>query len=77
MSVQYMISARMDAGTGGNSSLRPLNGMCVVRQTESLQSLNDKIDFYMSYCHRLLTCKCCMCACRYVIDSPRCYQKWR
>jgi hypothetical protein len=35
-----------------------------------VQSLSDKVDFYMSYCHRLLTCGCCVCACRYVILSP-------
>jgi len=31
--IEYMISANMAAGTGGNSSLRPSNGTCVVRQT--------------------------------------------
>ena len=39
-----------------------------------VQSLNDKVEVYMSYCHRLLTCGCCVCACRYVIVSPGCCQ---
>jgi len=31
--IEYKISANMAAGTGGNSSLRPSNGTCVIRQT--------------------------------------------
>jgi hypothetical protein len=36
--MEYMISASMAAGTGGNSSLLPSNGTCVVRKTASFYS---------------------------------------
>jgi hypothetical protein len=29
--IEYMISASMAAGTGGNSNLQPSNGTCVIR----------------------------------------------
>jgi hypothetical protein len=42
--IEYMISANMAAGTGGNSSLRPSNGTCVVRQTASIYSQSTVHD---------------------------------
>jgi hypothetical protein len=48
--IEYMISPNMAAGTGGNSSLLPSNGTCMIRQTASSYSHRVVRDQYQYGC---------------------------